>query len=61
MLDGFINKIKEEYGFQNDVSVIASGGLSELIAPLCENRITNEPDLTLKGLSRIYNLNKSKI
>lgn len=58
MIDGFINRIREEYGFGDRLSVVATGGLSELIVPLCENKIKEEPDLTLKGLYRIYRLNK---
>lgn len=58
MLDGFINRIRKEYNFEKDLSVIASGGLCELIVPLCESEIQSEPDLTLKGLYRIYKINK---
>lgn len=60
MLDGFINKIKKEYKTEKEFTVISSGGLSELIIPLCETEIRNEPDLTLKGLYRIYKINKNK-
>jgi type III pantothenate kinase len=56
MLDGFINKIRNEYSFDS-LNVIATGGLSKLIIPFCENKITLEPDLTLNGLSRLYSIN----
>ncbi len=55
MLDGFIRLIRAEYG--EKLTVIATGGLSELIVPLCESRIIREPDLTLRGLLRLYEMN----
>ncbi|MBQ8028116.1 MAG: type III pantothenate kinase [Clostridia bacterium] len=58
MVDGFINKIKKEFGFENNLSVIATGGLSKLIIPLCENQFILEENLSLKGLLKIYLLNK---
>ena len=61
MLDGFIRKIKAEYGFDESTTVIATGGLSALIVPLCESKIQCEPDLTLHGLNYLYLLNKNKV
>ena len=55
MLDGFINRLRAEYGER--LTVIATGGLSELIVPFCASRIIREPDLTLCGLLRLYELN----
>ena len=55
MLDGFIRSIKREFG--SELTVIATGGLSELIIPLCESEIRREPDLTLRGLYRLYEMN----
>lgn len=56
MLDGFIDSIKS--GFPDkELSVVATGGLSELIVPLCKSSIRREPDLTLKGLCRLYEMN----
>lgn len=60
MLDGFIDKIREEYGFENTFSVIATGGLADLIIPFCKNKMIYEPDLTLKGLNRLYKINNKK-
>ena len=56
-VDGMIDRIKEEIG-NKDVKVIATGGLSKLIVPLCNNHIELIENLTLIGLLRIYNLNK---
>ncbi len=60
MLDGFIARAKRELG-EPDATVIATGGLAQLIIPLCESEIRHEPDLTLQGLRRLYEINaKSK-
>ena len=56
-VDGMIDRIKEEIGNKN-VKVIATGGLSKLIVPLCNNKIELIENLTLIGLLKIYNLNK---
>lgn len=60
MIDGFINKIRGEYGFGDNLSIIATGGLASLVVPFCENKIEIAPELTLYGLYRIYNLNKKQ-
>lgn len=60
MLDGFIDKIREEYGFENASSVIATGGLADLIIPFCKNEMIYEPDLTLKGLNHLYKINNKR-
>lgn len=60
MLDGFIDKIKEETGFGERLSVIATGGLCDLVVPLCKNKIAVDADLTLLGLFKIYKLNSKK-
>lgn len=59
MLDGFISSIKNELGVE-DISVIATGGLCELIVPLCKSTIICEDELTLKGLCRLYEINTKK-
>lgn len=56
-VDGMIDRIKEEICNSN-IKVVATGGLSKLIVPLCKNEITLVEDLTLLGLLKIYNLNK---
>ena len=57
MLDGFIGRIRREFSIGDELSIIATGGLSGLIIPLCENEIRREPDLTLNGLCRLYEIN----
>ena len=59
MVDGLIKKIKKEIG-NEDIPLIATGGLITLIAPLCNEKInTIEPNLVLYGLICAYK-NKSK-
>lgn len=55
MLDGLIERINESLG--EKCTVIATGGLSTVVAPLCKNEITVDEDLLLKGLKVIYNKN----
>lgn len=54
-LDGIINRIKAQTG---ECTVIATGGLAGVIAPLCENEMIIDDDIMLKGLMHIYNKNK---
>ena len=57
MVDGMVERIKEEMNCPNAL-VIATGGLSSLIVPLCRNQIITQENLTLHGLLRIYELNQ---
>ncbi len=52
-VDGMIDRIKEEVNNKN-LKVIATGGLSGLIIPLCKNKIEIDSNLCLKGLLQIY-------
>lgn len=58
-VDGMIDRIKEEIG-NLDIPVFATGGLSNLIVPLCRHSITTIEDLTLRGLLTIYELNQKE-
>lgn len=55
-LDGLIDRISDELG--EPCTVIATGGLSGVVAPLCRNKIILDDDLLLKGLLILYNKNK---
>ncbi len=59
MIDGFCAKIQKELQ-TGDLRVIATGGLADIILPLCETPIQYEPDLTLEGLKILYHKNKLK-
>lgn len=56
-VDGMVRRIKREIG-RDDIPVIATGGLSSLIVPLCMENIEHHENLTLDGLLDIYNRNK---
>jgi len=56
-LDGMISRIEEELG--QKCTVIATGGLSSTVIPLCKSEIILDDDLLLKGLSLIYQKNKT--
>ncbi|MDE0846598.1 MAG: type III pantothenate kinase [Actinomycetota bacterium] len=54
LVDGMIDRIEEEIG---DVTVIATGGYAELIAPHARTVDHHEPWLTLHGLRLVHNKN----
>ena len=54
-IDGLITRIEEALG--EKCTVVATGGLSSLVAPLCKQKIILEDDLLLKGLQIIYHKN----
>ena len=55
-LDGIILRINELYGRKH--TVIATGGLSATVVPLCREEIIHDADLLLKGLMIIYKKNQ---
>lgn len=55
MLDGILDRMTLELG--EDAVIIATGGLSRFITPLCRHTIIYEEDLMLKGLLALYNKN----
>lgn len=55
MIDGLIDRIAEEIG--EEPTVVATGGLSQLITPYCKHRVIYEENLLLKGLYYIYKEN----
>lgn len=55
-LDGIIERIEEELG--SNCTAVATGGLSELVVPLCKRRIIHDGDLLIKGLAIIYKKNR---
>lgn len=55
-LDGVIERMETELG--SKCTVVATGGLAPVIAPLCKKDITVDDLLLLKGLMIIYNKNR---
>ena len=58
-VDGMIKGIKKEINKPN-IKVIATGGLSKIIIPICENEIELDSSLTMNGLLSIYLKNVAK-
>ena len=56
MVDGLVNRMKDEVDF--DITVVATGGLSPLIAEQSQGIDQVMPYLTLDGLRLIYELNQ---
>ena len=55
-IEGIVERFEEELG--EKCTVIATGGLSKVIVPLCKREIIVDEDLLLKGLMLIYEKNK---
>ena len=55
MLDGMVERIEQELGVRT--KVIATGGLSKYIAPLCNREMIIDDKLLLKGLLLLYKKN----
>lgn len=56
MIDGLLDRFTDELG--TPASVIATGGLSSFIAPVCKHQLQLDPNLILTGLRTIYNKNQ---
>ena len=56
MIDGLVERMEEELGYKT--TLVATGGMAQFIAPLCNREIILEKDLLLKGLNIIYKKNK---
>lgn len=56
MVDGLVRRIWAELG--RETAVIATGGLAERMAPLCETITEVDADLTLKGLRMVWERNR---
>lgn len=58
MIDGLIDRVETELG-ERVAAVIATGGLSGLLAPFCKQKVIPEENLMLDGLRLIYEKNKA--
>ena len=56
MLDGMIQRMEEELG--QKTTVVATGGISKFVLPLCRREIVYDKDLLIKGLVALYRDNK---
>jgi type III pantothenate kinase len=57
MIDGLVQGIRKEMevGADEDFTVVATGGMARVIEPYTSCIDTIDPNLTLRGLQRIYN------
>ena len=55
MIDGILDKFAEELG--EPATIVATGGLSYFISPVCKREIIYDRHLILKGLKAIYEKN----
>lgn len=55
-IDGMIDRIEEELGYS--AKVIATGGLANVVIPLCKHDIIIDDTLLLEGLKVIYDKNR---
>lgn len=58
MIDGLIDRVEEELG--EKCTLVATGGMTRFITPLCSHKITYIPDLLLRGLLILYRQNTSE-
>lgn len=56
MIDGMIDRIKQELGL-NDVKVILTGGLANIIKDSLQTNVYYEPNILIEGLIYLYNKN----
>ena len=57
-VDGMVERMQKELG--GHATVIATGGLAGVVAPLCETIDEEEPWLTLEGLRLVYEKNTGR-
>lgn len=55
MIDGLLDRFTEELG--EPQSILATGGLSSFIVPICRHKVQYDGNLILKGLKAIYKKN----
>jgi type III pantothenate kinase len=56
MLDGMIQRMEEELGYQT--TVIVTGGIAKFVVPMCRHEMIYDKDLLVKGLAALYRENK---
>ena len=52
MLDGLLDRMEAELGTK--VTVVATGGISKFVLPLCRRKMIYDRSLMLKGLKLLY-------
>mgnify|MGYP000036345994 FL=1 len=55
LLDGIAQRIEEELG--RPATLVVTGGLAKYVTPLCRHPLTYDPELLMKGLALLYQMN----
>ncbi len=58
LLDGMAERIEEELGCP--ATLVVTGGLAKYVTPLCRHPLTYDPELMLKGLALLYDMNRPR-
>lgn len=58
MLDGLIDRMEDELG--EPATIVATGGISRFVIPMCRRKVVYDRNLLLKGLAILYENNKNK-
>ena len=56
MIDGILDRMEDELG--QSATVVATGGLSRFVVPLCRHKIVYDEALLMKGLWILYEKNQ---
>ena len=56
MLDGLIDRMEDELG--EPATIVATGGISRFVIPMCRRKAVYDRNLLLKGLAILYENNK---
>lgn len=55
-IDGMVERIWDDLGYET--TVVATGGFAQVVIPCCKKNIIVDSDLLIKGLLRLYEMNK---
>lgn len=58
LIDGMVQRIEEELG--RPVSLVMTGGLAKYVMPLCRHPLSYDPEMLMKGLALLYELNRPR-
>ena len=56
MLDGLSDRMEDELG--EPATIVATGGISRFVIPMCRRKVVYDRNLLLKGLAILYENNK---
>lgn len=56
LLDGVTQRIEEELG--SSATLVVTGGLARYVTPLCRHPLVYDPELLMKGLAMLYQMNQ---